>query len=286
MGFLYKYEGYSTQTTTRRDKVSMKVKAGEKAGVGMASINDRIHTTFLSSSSLARSSSSVKHNLQFKEKKGSSFLLSGADSKDSQRKGYVTGDPIYARSKYVAFSYLEIKQNLDIYGVCVVPHLIDDTKCDEHLKRIMDDLEAHIPGFKYANPKTWPLLHEKGKGTHQLILQQWGYGWLQSVVDLRTDPMVVKIFRGLWSLIDKREFRDEDLFSSADAISVSLKESPLSIQPDLSQRVSTAGYCRPDKKKDWLHWDHKPSDPNPSIQGFVNLLNVEKNQEATLIVLT
>jgi len=134
----------------------------------------------------------------------------------------------------------------------------------------MQDLEIYVPGFEYADMNTWHYVREKTRPTHGVIIQQFGFGWLQSVVDVRTHPKIVSLFRELWG--------QHSLFSSADALSVSLM--PL---PARQSKSSRAGYHR--ENADWLHWDRSPADKQQSYQGFLNLKDVESDLGSTFCFL-
>ena len=197
-----------------------------------------------------------------------------------QQKGYVSEDPTYARKAFIAVNSSEMKAKLDEYGVCVIPRLFTEEEVDKHRTLIIKDLEKHIRGFKYDDPKTWPILHDKAKGTHRLIIQNHGFGWLPSVVNARVDPKIVDVFLSLWKQVDKRQFCEKDLLSSSDALGICLMPSRSDQPITCNGKVSLAGYHR--CGHDWLHWDQKPSDQVPSFQSFINLFNVTKEVGSTL----
>jgi len=197
-----------------------------------------------------------------------------------QQKGYVSEDPTYARKAFVAVNSSEMKEKLDEYGVCVIPRLFTEEEVDKHRALIIQDLEKHIRGFKYDDPKTWPILHNKAMGTHRLIIQNHGFGWLPSVVNARVHPKIVDVFLSLWKQVDKRQFCEKDLLSSSDALGICLMPSRSDQPITRNGKVSLAGYHR--RGHDWLHWDQKPSDKVPSFQSFINLFNVTKEVGSTL----
>lgn len=193
-------------------------------------------------------------------------------------KRYTTrGSPAYVRSRFCTSPEIDpadICARLKRDGVCVVPGLFTEAECSEHVDAIMKDLEVHVPGFKYQDQATWHILREKTKATHGLIIQQFGFGWLQSVVNVRTHPKIVSLFRDFWTVGVSKLDMEKGLLSSADALSVSLMPPAL-----INAKRSKAGYHR--DNANWLHWDRSPSDKLKSYQGLLNMKDVEKDLGST-----
>jgi hypothetical protein len=203
-------------------------------------------------------------------------------------KAYTThGEPTYERDKYLVRDFknpLQIQQMLDEYGVCIFPNLFSPEETRKTFQEITAELEKHIPGFKYGDIDTWHLVRQ-AKATHGMILQNFGLGWLPSVVNARTKKRCISIFLRLYTYLDftskgimDKRYSKWDMFSSADAFSMYLNPDYVpntkKIQDLFSTpyRPNTAGYHRPGF--DWLHWDQSPNCPIHSYQGFVNLLDV------------
>lgn len=202
-------------------------------------------------------------------------------SPPSKKSKYSVQLPSYERIRFIPKTrdMKDIVEQLDRDGVVIVPSFFSEEKCKSFVLKIMKDLESHVPGFIYDDENTWRLLPEKLKPTHGMIIQQFGLGWLQSVVDIRTHVRFHKFFTEFWRIVDKRpSLSEQDMLSSADALCVSLKP-----KPSQFKKTSRAGYYQ--KFIDWLHWDRAPRDPNFSVQGFLNLEKGHKDESATFTFL-
>lgn len=197
------------------------------------------------------------------------------------------GEPTYERKRYVVENFKNIKaveSMLRTFGVCIIPNLFCKESSKMMFMNIVSELEKYIPGFRYADVRTWPLIR-KAKATHGMILQHYGYGWLKSIVSIRTKKRCMSIFARLFSWLDygrhgvkNKKYSKWDLFSSADGFSMYLNPDLIAKErkrPDelgeTYYKPNKAGYHR--KNHDWLHWDQKPDCKLNSFQGFVNLLD-------------
>ena len=200
--------------------------------------------------------------------------------------GYHLPDVTYSRFKFRVPSdrgSVDIKlvaEKLDKHGVCIVSKLFSNEASKDMFSCIMDDIKKNVPGFDYQDKKTWPFLLERMRPTHGLIVQNFGFGWLQSIVDIRTHPYIAQLYAQLYSHYDSKTYdMTNDMFSSSDGFSVSLKQDPNVVARESGEKkVSKAGYYG---GKDWLHFDQKPSEKVRSIQGFLNLKDVENELGAT-----
>jgi len=210
-----------------------------------------------------------------------------------KRSGYKTYvEPAAEREKYVSPSRngKSILHFLSVYGVCILPDMFSKEECKGTFDQLISETEEHISNFQYKNVDSWPRIRE-AKATHGMILQNFGLGWLQSIVNFRSKRRLIRVFRNLFSYRDydmfgrKGRYGKRDMFSSADGFS-------LYLNPDYTRKLdgtyvlNRAGYHR--GGHDWLHWDQKPGDSTTlSVQSFVNLLEAddERRQTATFAFL-
>lgn len=193
-------------------------------------------------------------------------------------------DPTWERSKYVVRdgkSSREIYEMLDRYGVCVVPKMLTKDECHSHFTSIAKEMENVIPGFHYDQVDSWDKVRN-AKFTHSMIAQTLGYGWFQSIVDLRTKLCFVRLFTWLFSYVDYGRFGSDkkwsvwDMFSSADGFSMYLIPDFVKGKKDGELRPNAAGYFR--RGHDWLHWDQEPSNSLYTVQSFVHLASNSKEE--------
>ena len=203
--------------------------------------------------------------------------------------------PRYIREEVLARSPKQALSMLHEKGVEVVPNLLPLEVVKRTMSALMQTLEGMFPGFKYSDRSTWRLLRDYG-ALHAMLLQHYGIGWSQGVVDVRQvrasvfiilgggtlsdgrqDPRLVEFWAALWSEVERKEgavlqrvYRPEDMLCSADGVAVYLNT------------VEERGGFRKDK---WYHWDRAPSDGTFSVQGFVNLVSTKVDGAALQLLL-
>lgn len=194
-------------------------------------------------------------------------------------------DPTWERSKYIVKDgshSKEIYEMLDKYGVCVVPKMLTKDECKGHFTSIAKEMEQFIPDFHYEQVDTWDKV-KNAKFTHSMIAQTLGYGWFQSIVNLRTKMCFVRLFTWLFSYADygrlglEKKWSIWDMFSSADGFSMYLI-------PDFVKNKKKGGELRPNaagyfrRGHDWLHWDQEPSNSLYTVQSFIHLASNPKEE--------
>ncbi len=202
----------------------------------------------------------------------------------SKRSAYSTkGEPVYERSKYLVDSHkniVAVDLMLERYGVCIIPNLFLPHETEKMFNNIVKELETYVPGFNFKNVDTWPLIR-KAKATHGMILQNFGLGWMDSVIAVRTKKRCISVYSRLYSWLDfgkqgksKKKYSKWDLFSSADGFAMYLNPDFIpskSEHASIPFKANRGGYHR--KGHDWLHWDQAPDTLTKSFQGFVNMLD-------------
>ena len=113
------------------------------------------------------------------------------------------------------------------------------------------------------NPSTWSKIHTY-MPTKGMLFQHWGIGQAQCIWDVRQNPRVVDVFKGIYGT--------DNLTVSMDGASVGLK-------PEVTGR----GWNH--KQQPWLHLDQSPTRNGfECVQGWVTALPVEEG-DATLTLL-
>ena len=170
----------------------------------------------------------------------------------------------YERERFLARDAAEASRLLRDTGIAVVPGLLDAAETARALDGLYGALEEAFPLFRRDRPDTWRQLRDNG-AKHAMLLQTHGLGWCQAAVDVRQSPAMAQFWADLWTqrLLGRAEeeppVEPSELLSSSDGVSVYLN------RPE-----ERGGFHRPGH--DWLHWDRRPGDRMPSVQGFVNLL--------------
>lgn len=132
-----------------------------------------------------------------------------------------------------------ISEELEKYGVCIIPSLLDDdecshleTECWKMLEEITVNWETPI---KQDDPKTWNLT--KFYALHHMLIQQL-VSHSQMCWSARQNPKIVEVFRHLW--------KTQDLVTSFDGISVHFPPEKSGIKKD---------WYNPKLQKSWIHCD-------------------------------
>ncbi len=126
------------------------------------------------------------------------------------------------------------------------------------------------------NPASWRSWY-KTSPSHGMLLQNYGVGQSQALWDVRQHPAVVGAFTDVYNARTLKrhgmELLPSDMLASFDAFS-------FSPPPEVTRR----GWQHPTKT--WLHVDQgTKSHDFECLQGFVNLIPVEHDGDATLEVL-
>lgn len=109
-----------------------------------------------------------------------------------------------------------LKHTLDVYGVAIIPSVLNDEECNAMETGMWETLEDWTQHWDTPitqnNPKSWKnikYLFPK----HSMLIQQYGLGHAQFIWDLRQNPKCINIFATLW------ECTPQDLLVSFDAAS-------------------------------------------------------------------
>lgn len=171
-------------------------------------------------------------------------------------------------SKITVTSRGDIKQTLEIWGVCIVPNVVDHDTCDEIINGMIWNFEfmtSKLPTpFIFENTETWETL-ELFEPLHNMLYQHWGIGQSQYIWDnVRSNPGVIDCFSNIWG--------SDRLIVSFDGIS-------LHLPGELSGKNHF-------QKNDWYHFDQSPLRYGfECVQGLINAFDTNEG-DATLTVLT
>lgn len=167
----------------------------------------------------------------------------------------------YKEYKATKDNFLEV---LDKYGVCVIPNILDESRCVEYRDNIWKDLKYITQDrFDINDDSTWKNFFDMYPA-HSFLIQHFGVAHLQSVWDIRQNPDIANIFARI------HDVKVEDLRSSFDGISAGLP-------PENTKR----GWY----KNSWLHCDQgSKRKGRVCVQGQVNLYPVNEG-DASLSIL-
>ena len=161
-----------------------------------------------------------------------------------------------------------VKEQLNKYGVAVIPNVLDKSEIKNMRTGLWDTIEylsqnCSTPIDRY-DVNTWKTWYEL-LPTHYMLLQTYSIGHSQFVWDVRQNPKVVNVFSKIW------DCNNEDLITSYDAIS-------FHIPPEITK----IGWYEAD---DWFHVDasYKRKDFE-CVQGFVTGYDINEG-DATLTLL-
>lgn len=162
----------------------------------------------------------------------------------------------------------DVKRQLDIYGVAVIPNIIDGQNLLNMQTGVWDTVEEltsymDIPVDR-NDPDTWESWYSLLPG-HDMLLQTFSVGHSQFIWDIRQNPKVSDVFAKIWSC------EPSELISSFDAMS-------FHVPPEITGH----GWYDDD---DWYHVDAAYTIPEfECVQGFVTGFNINEG-DATLTVL-
>ena len=176
---------------------------------------------------------------------------------------------LYAKSDDYFTTKENVKKTLDIFGVAVIPNILNPQECEDGEKGMWDyfghiSKDWEIP-IEYKNPRSYRMFW-KLFPMHSMLVQHWNAGHAQYVWDIRQNRNIINTFsEHIWGE------KDEDMLVSFDAIS-------LHLPPEITNR----GYYR---GRTWFHSDQSYlSDGLKCIQGYVTLRDINEG-DATLSVL-
>lgn len=171
-------------------------------------------------------------------------------------------------SKITVTCRKDIKKTLEIWGVCIVPEVVNYDTCDAIFNGMIRDFEkmtSNLPiPFIFEDVSSWETL-EQFEPLHNMLYQHWGLGQSQYIWDnIRSNPNVIDCFSNIWGT--------DRLITSFDAIALHLPGEFLG-----------KNYFH---KNDWYHFDQSPLRYGfECVQGLVNAFD-SKEGDATLTVLT
>lgn len=181
---------------------------------------------------------------------------------------YIDDNDEYTFSKYKC-DLDNIKEKLNLYGVAIVPNVLDNKECEnmkvgmwDYLETITSNLNKPINRNDIKSWKTFKELYPK----HSMLLQQWSIGHAQFIWNVRTNPKVIEPFEKIWNT------NSNDLLVSFDGAS-------FHFPPEQT------GYGWKKPNKSWLHSDqsYKRNDFE-CVQGWINAYDT-KIGDATLTFL-
>lgn len=174
-------------------------------------------------------------------------------------------EPNYEYTRYICNSDT-LKKTLDIYGIAIIPNVLDDSECEKMYNGTWKFFE-HITS-KWQNEKiikndfrTWKNFFYLNPGL-LMLHQRYNIGHSQHSWDLRQNPKIVSIFAQFWNC------KNEDLLVSFDGLS-------FLPPPEITNKGWASEY--------WFHMDQRFSKPNfDGIQSWITAIDVNEN-DATLV---
>ena len=170
----------------------------------------------------------------------------------------------YECGKYVCTKET-LRQTIELFGVAIIPNVLDETECDSMVNQIWDFFETIS--------KTWTIpIDRKNKDSwvgfyklypmHSMLIQHWGIGHSQASWNVRENVKIVEIFAHLWGC------SVNDLLVSFDGLSFHLP-------PEITKRGWNKGNT-------WYHTDQSyTSNDLTCIQSFITGLDINE-YDATL----
>lgn len=163
----------------------------------------------------------------------------------------------YEFEKYICTKET-LHETIEIYGVAIIPNVLDDIECESIVNGIWDFLE-HITlewetPLSRNNTSTWREFY-KLYPLHSMLIQYWGIGHAQISWNIRQNIKIVEIFAYFWKC-DVNE-----LLVSFDGLSFNLP-------PEITKK----GWNR---NNTWYHTDQSFTTPEfKCIQSWVTGLDV------------
>ena len=170
----------------------------------------------------------------------------------------------YEFEKYVCTKET-LKATIDLYGVAVIPSVLNEEECNNMVKGIWDFFE-HISNswempINRNNKESWSGFY-KLFPLHSMLIQHWNVGHAQASWNVRQNIKIVEIFAHFWGC------SVNDLLVSYDGLSFNLP-------PEVTKRGWNRGNT-------WYHTDQSyTTNDFKCIQSFVTGLDINEN-DATL----
>lgn len=170
----------------------------------------------------------------------------------------------YEFEKYVC-NKETLKATIDLYGVAVIPSILNEEECNNMVNGIWDFFE-HISNswempINRNNKESWSGFY-KLFPLHSMLIQHWNVGHAQASWNVRQNIKIVEIFAHFWGC------SINDLLVSYDGLSFNLP-------PEVTKRGWNRGNT-------WYHTDQSyTTNDFKCIQSFVTGLDINEN-DATL----
>jgi len=173
----------------------------------------------------------------------------------------------YEYEKYIA-NIDNVKNVLDMYGVAIIPNVLNEQECSSMNTGIWDTLEYLTSNWDKPivrnKQDTWremKYLYPK----HSMLIQNWTIGHSQHIWDVRQNPKVVEVFAHIWNC-------------NKDELLVSFDTTSFHLPPEITK----LGWYR---GNDWFHSDQSYLDSSfKCVQGWVTGYNINEG-DATLTIL-
>jgi len=118
-------------------------------------------------------------------------------------------------AKYIT-TVESLRETIDKYGVAIIKEIINEQECIAALNGVHEYITQNWDTqFKIDDKTTWKQYY-KLLPLHDMLIQHWNVGHLQSAWDLRQNTKIVDIFASLWNC------EKEDLLVSFDGLSFQL----------------------------------------------------------------
>jgi hypothetical protein len=173
----------------------------------------------------------------------------------------------YEFEKYVCTKET-LQDTIDLYGVAVIPCVMDETECTAMVNEIWDFFEHvtqewEIP-INRNDETTWCEFY-KLYPLHSMLIQHWGIGHSQASWNVRQNIRIVEIFAHFW------ECDVNDLLVSFDGLS-------FNFPPEITKRGWNRGNT-------WYHTDQSFTTTGfRCVQSFITGLDIN-DYDATLSIM-
>lgn len=157
-----------------------------------------------------------------------------------------------------------LNNNLDQYGVAVIPNIFNENECIQFRNKIWEELKYISQNrFDINDINTWNEFYNFNP-FHSMLLHHHSLGHIQPIWDIRQHPNVYNVFEKIW------DTNVNDLLVSFDGLSIHLP-------PEKTNR----GWY----DSNWFHTDQSSKKIGKHcIQGLINLYSVNDG-DATLSII-
>ena len=168
-------------------------------------------------------------------------------------------EKVYEYEKYVC-SKETLKTTIDMYGVAIIPNVLEKDECDKMVDMIWEFFEKISESWEMPinrnDTKTWREFY-KLYPLHSMLIQHWGIGHIQASWDIRQNINIVEIFAYFW------DCDVDDLLVSFDGLSFNLP-------PEITKK----GWYRGNT---WYHTDQSfTTNEFKCIQSFITGLDINE----------